>query len=213
MASNPQNRQKKLAKQKKKRSLRKKILNTTKNISNNASSYAQFPIHECLIPTNLFETGLGNIVITRRISNDSIAVSAFITDVQCLGVKNALFHVMSHSEYENNFKQNMIESHQGAIENIHPSCAKKIINGSVLYARQLGFSPHHDYNKSIGIFGDIDSNACSEKYEYGRNGKPFYIRGPNESMPQANKIVNKLLKKCGEGNFDYMIMDDENSLF
>ena len=67
MVSNPQNRQKKLAKQKKKRSLRKKILNTTKNISNNASSYAQFPIHECLIPTNLFESGLGNIVITRRL--------------------------------------------------------------------------------------------------------------------------------------------------
>lgn len=213
MASNQKNRQKKLAKKKKKRNLRIKALNSAKNISSNASSYTQFPIHECLVPSNLFESGLGNIVITRRLSNGSIAVSAFIVDVQCLGVKNALFHVMTRPEYENKFKGDMIESHQGMIENIHPTCAKKIINGSVLYAKQFGFSPHPDYFKSIGIFGDIDSSGCPEKYEYGREGKPFYVRGPNESMLQAKNIVDKLTKKCGEGNFDYMIMVDEQSIF
>jgi hypothetical protein len=206
MARNEKKRQQRLAKKKKKRSLRKKAINSALNVSTNASSYSKHPIHECLIPSNIFESGLGNIVATRRLSDGSIAVSAFIVDVQCLGVKNALFHVMSEHEYENNFKANMPNHHEENIKNVDPACAKKIITGAIAYAKKLGFSPHSDYYKSIGIFGDIDSNACPEKYEYGKGGKPFYMRGPNESIPQANKIVEKLEKKCGEGNYDYIIM-------
>lgn len=207
MASNPKNRQKKLAKNKKKRSLKKKISNITKNLSTNALSYSQYPIHECLVPTSLFETGIGNMLFTRYLPNGSIAVSAFVVDVHCLGVKNALFHVMSRSKYEGEFKRGVEDS----IE-IHPSCAKKIITGAVNYAKNLGFPPHIDYHKASGIFSGVDSKACPEKYEYGKDGKPFYVRGPNESIPQARKIVNNLSKKCGEGNFDYIVMLDEDGL-
>ena len=213
MASNPKNRQKKLAKKKKKRSLKKKLINITKNISSNASSYSQFPIYECLAPSSLFETGIGNMLLTRRLPNGSIAVSAFVVDVQCLGVKNALFHVMSKSEYEGKFKSGMLEANEGNIEKIHPACAKKIIMGAVNYAKNLGFLPHSDYRKASGIFAGIESKACPEKYEYGKDGKPFYMRGPNESVPQAKKIVEKLAKKCGEGNFEYAVMLDEDGLF
>jgi len=213
MASNAKNRQKKLAKKKKKRSLKKKIINITKNLSGNASSYSQFPIYECLVPSSLFETGIGNMLFTRRLPNGSIAVSAFVVDVQCLGVKNALFHVMSKSEYEGKFKSGMIDANEGSIEKIHPTCAKKIITGAISYAKNLGFPPHSDYRKASGIFAGIESKACPEKYEYGKNGKPFYVRGPNESVSQANKIVEKLIKKCGKENFDYLIMLDEDSLF
>ena len=213
MASNSKNRQKKLAKKKKKRSIKKKILNIAKNLSGNSSSYSQFPIYECLAPSSLFETGIGNILFTRHLPNGSIAVSAFVVDVHCLGVKNALFNVMSKSEYEGKFKSGMIDANEGNIEKIHPTCAKKIITGAISYAKNLGFSPHPDYHKASGIFAGIESKACPEKYEYGKDGKPFYVRGPNESIPQANNIVEKLTKKCGEGNFIYVIMLDEDSLF
>lgn len=212
MASNPKNRQKKLAKKKKKRSIKKKLINITKNLSGNSSNYSQLPIYECLAPSSLFETGIGNILFTRRLLNGSIAVSAFLVDVQSLGVKNALFRVMSKSEYEGNFKSDMIDVDEGTIEKIHPTCAKKIIMGAISYAKNLGFSPHSDYHKASGIFSDIESQACSEKYEYGKDGKPFYMRGPNETISQANKIVEKLAKSCGEGNFDYIIMLDEDGL-
>jgi len=213
MASNQKSRQKKLAKKKKKRSIKKKILNISKNIGNNASSYSQFPIYECLVPSSLFETGIGNILFTRRLPNGSIAVSAFVVDVYCLGVKNALFHAMSESLYEGEFKTGIINADESEIENIHPTCAKKLITGAVSYAKNLGFLPHADYRKASGIFSGVESNACPEKYEYGKDGKPFYVRGPNESTAQANKITEKLAKKCGEGNFDYLIMLDEDNFF
>lgn len=212
MASNPKNRQKKLAKNKKKRSLKKKIINMTKNLSTNALNYSQYPIHECLAPTSLFETGIGSILFARYLPNGSIAVSAFVVDVHCLGVKNALFYVMSRAKYEDEFKEGVIKANEDSTEKIHPSCAKKIITGAVNYAKNLGFPPHLDYPKASGIFSGVDSKACPEKYEYGKDGKPFYVRGPNESVPQANKIVNNLFKKCGEGNFDYIVMLDEDGL-
>ena len=58
-----------------------------------AVNYARNPIHECLFPASLFETGLGNVIVTRRTQVGSIAISAFVADVICLGVKNALFKV------------------------------------------------------------------------------------------------------------------------
>jgi len=44
---------------------------------------------------------------------------------------------------------------------------------------------------------------------YGSDGKPFYIRGPKESVSQAKRIVDQLQRKCGEGNFEYLIAVDE----
>ncbi|HFD31587.1 MAG TPA: hypothetical protein ENJ28_02575 [Gammaproteobacteria bacterium] len=206
MAINQKKKQKMLAKKKKKRSLRKKIANISKNTRNPISLYAKYPIHECLIPDDLFSMGLGTVVVARRGMDDSIAVSAFVVDVYCLGVKDALFHLMSLNDYENDFKARIIASHEGDFESIHPTCVKKIITGSVQYAKNLGFSPHSDYRKYKGILATIDSNACPEKYNFGKDGKPFYIRGPNESITKANKIIKTLEKKCGSGNYDHLIM-------
>jgi len=209
MARNAKNRQKKLAKKKKKRSIKKKIINIRKNLSGNAASYSQFPVYECLIPSGLFDIGIGSILFARRLPNGSIAVSTFLVDVYCLGVKNALFHVISQFEYEGGFKDGIVDLKEDPIE-IHPSCAKKIIVGAVSYAKNLGFSPHSDYRKASGLFSGIESKACPEKYEYGKDGKPFYVRGPRESISQANKIIEKLAKKCGEENFDYLVMNEDD---
>lgn len=42
------------------------------------------------MPNNLFEAGIGNILITRLAPTGELAVASFIVDVYCLGVKKAL---------------------------------------------------------------------------------------------------------------------------
>ncbi|NJN35203.1 MAG: hypothetical protein HC817_14090 [Saprospiraceae bacterium] len=37
--------------------------------------------------------------------------------------------------------------------------------------------------------------------EFGKNGQPFYISGPNDRVPA---ILEKLRKAFGEGNFGYL---------
>jgi hypothetical protein len=213
MALSDKQKQKKLDKKNKKRQLNKKVSSKGAQLRNKASNYSEFPIHECLVPNSLFETGIGYVVVTRKTTNGNIAISVFVVDVYCLGVKNALFKVSSESEYEHTVKPRLKESSgDDQFENIHPTCAKKLVEGAVLYAQELGFSPHRDYKDGQGIFGNIDTNSCPLKYTYGKDGKPFYIRGPNESTVQAKKIVTQLGKKCGEGNFDYLVMLEDGML-
>jgi hypothetical protein len=156
--------------------------------------------------------GIGNIVVARRTQEEGDhCKTAFVVDVYCLGVKNALFKVASEFEYENTMKPMLIEVRQdNFFEKVHPACARKLIEGAIFYANEMGFSPHRDYRDVKGIFGNIETNVCPEKYIYGNEGKPFYIRGPNESTAQTKRIIDQLHKICGEGNYDYLAMLDED---
>lgn len=210
MVISAKERQKKLERKAKKK---KKSIKMTRPISlskRKAASYSTFPIHECLIPDGLFEIGIGNIIVSRRVPKGNIAVSVFIVDMFCLGVKDAFFRVLSEAEYENRFKVSLMESHEGqTFRSVDPSCARKLLEGAVAYAEELGFSYHPDYKNARNIFGDVASSDCPIKYTYGKGGKPFYIRGPNETVEKARQIVNHLHQRCGEGGFDYMVMLNE----
>lgn len=176
-----------------------------------ASSFSGYSIHECFVSISLSESGMGYVIVTRRTPDGVIALSAFVIDMYCLGIKNALFNVSSESEYESTVKPKLMGSNiEGKFENIHPTCARKLVEGAVLYAKEFGFSPHRDYMGAKGIFGDIDVESCPVKYTYGKGGKPFYIRGPHESPAQVKRIIDQLSKKCGEGNYDYLAMLDED---
>ena len=206
MAISDKQKQQKLLKKKQKRAA---VVKAAKAWGSNVSalSCAGYPLHECVIQTNLFELGIGEIFITRRLPDGNLGVSAFLVDVFCLGVKNAFFRVIAEDEYDD-MKKSIVHSNRN-LERIHQSCAKKLLQGSVEYAKNLGFSAHSDYKKAVPLFGNIDASVCPVHYDYGKDGKPYYIRGPHESISEAKKIVNKLHDKCGEGGFDFMIQLDD----
>ena len=157
MTLSARDRQKKLEKRKKKRQLVKKTGGMALGATNKARNYAKYPIYECLVPSGLFETGLGNIIVTRRLPTGEVALSAFVVDVLCLGVKNAFFKLASEQDYHNKIKPRIVEAHGGRhFENTHPSCVRKIIEGAVDYADALGFSYHRDYRNAGDILGGID---------------------------------------------------------
>lgn len=170
-----------------------------------AKPYATFPVYECLIPDDLFKSGIGELVVTRRIPDGNIAMSAFVLDVFCLGVKDAMFKLLTVDDYENGIKPRMSATGSRTFEKIHPTCAKKLLDGLVNYSRDLGFSPHPDYQNAREIFGDVDGSACPVKYTYGKDGKPLYMNGPYESQAKVNKILDTLTQKCGVGGFNYIM--------
>jgi len=161
VAISEQRRQKKLQQKKKKRILSGNEARASLTSGHKALSCWKFPVHECLVPEGLFETGLGTVIWTRRTPHGWIAISAFIIDVFCLGVKNALFNISSEQDYESRVKPKLTKTHgHKAFQNIHPTCARKLVEGAIGYAEKLGFSPHRDYQNAKGIFGDVDGHAC-----------------------------------------------------
>lgn len=207
MAMDQKSRQKKLAKKAKKRkkaiSSKKRPLSFGEKFSRKkALIVAQnSPVHNCYIRKDIFTGGIGSVIISREMPNNYLGCGIFLLDVWCLGVKNTYFTVLSEKEYADRLDE------IGAgeeLETIHPSCARKIIEQCVDYSMELGFKPQKDYKISSQIFMNIDPSVCPNKYIFGKDGKPFYISGPNESESDSRRIINTLSRKCGEGNFDYI---------
>jgi hypothetical protein len=163
---------------------------------------AGMPIHECLIPRVLFDQGIGNVVISRRMPNGDIAVGFFLVDIYCLGVKNCFFTLMPPGVYAQRIDQFVQE--EGA-EHAEPACTVKLIKDAVAYAESLGFHPHRGYFVAKGIFGSIDPTTCPKEFEFGKDGKPFYISGPHETQSDSERIITTLMRKLGPGGFDYMM--------
>jgi len=170
---------------------------------------AHAPIHECLVPAVLFEQGLGNLVFSRSLPDGRIALSVFLLDMFCLGVKNAFFTITTKPQYAERLSG---WSTSERLEAMHPACFRKLVEGGVAYAGELGFNPHADYLVARQIFGDVDAVACPTHFEYGHEGKPFYIAGPHDTATQVQTIVNQLERRLGTGNFDYLVMTDPSEL-
>ena len=208
MAIDQKKRQKKLAKKKSKR--KAALLNQKKNVSFSeklSQTKALFvakksPITESLIRKDIFSAGVGTAIIARKMPNGSIGAGVYLLDVWCLGVKNAYFTVLAENEFPDRIREIEVNEH---LENIHPSCFRKLIDECVDFSAKCGFKPHKDYKIPRQLLMDIDPTVCPKKYSFGKDGKPFYFSGPHESEQQSKMIVNTLFRNCGEGNFDYVV--------
>jgi hypothetical protein len=201
---NEQRRQKALVRQKAKRKKAKAVNHSSSPTFSGSSILltSQAPIYECKIPKSLFEMGIGHIVFSRRFPSGKICVAVFLLDVFCLGVKDVFCHTVDPGEYTQ-----IIErlAYNEPIESIDPACARKLIEGGVQYAQRLSLRPHPDYKVVEKIFGDVDAAACPLSFEYGSDGKPFYVAGPNDTPAKSRQVISVLEQQCGPDGFHYMV--------
>ena len=168
------------------------------------------PVKRCFVRKDIFSEGIGTAIVSRQIPNGHLGVGAYLLDVWCLGVKSTYFSILSEKEFLDRIKH--IEVNE-PLETLHPSCARKIIEQCVEYSEKLGFKPHKDYKISRQLLLDLDPNVCPNQYTFGNDGKPFYISGSNENQNQTKKIIEKLIRICGEGNFGYIVSSSDESKF
>jgi len=207
MALDARKRQQKLAK---KAAKRKAVVATKKSLGEagglvshmrHIMPNANAPIHECLIPESLFDMGIGNVIVSRKLPNGFIGAAFFLVDVFCLGVKDAFYDVMSPAEYDEKLASLQHETFRA----LHPTCARKLVEGAEAYARDLGFQPHPDYQIARRIFGDLDATACPTRYTFGKDGKPFFMSGPYDTPARCRKIIDTLTGRCGPEGFHYTV--------
>jgi hypothetical protein len=161
-----------------------------------------WPIHEAFISQSVYDIRQGTAILSRK-SGESIAVAVFLVDSGCMGIKSAFRGFMRADAY-NDFMAKFRTSEK--LIPAHPECLRKLVEGALDYAADLGFSPDPDYYRVKALFGDIDSSACTQEFEFGKDGKPYYVSGPNDSPASIRAIMKQLSLKCGgpEG-FHFMI--------
>ncbi|MGI5870318.1 MAG: hypothetical protein ACOX9C_12870 [Kiritimatiellia bacterium] len=153
------------------------------------------------IPGDMFGRGIGPVIVTRRLPDGAIAAGVFLVDAWCCGVKDAFFKVFDEEGFED-----FLEGLSGGVayESAAPERAAKLIADAVDYAGRLGLDPHRDYADASLVLHGIDIARCDEAFEFGRNGRPCYNPGPNETDERIEHVLQCLAKNCGAGNFTFV---------
>jgi len=214
MGRDKKRRQKALMKKRQKDKLRKKkakkegFLSSTwthlspKSIIYNARNY---PIYECLIGSSWKKQGMANILLSRQQPDGNLIFGVYLVDIFCLGLKNTFCHAnFSMSNYEKDLKVKIYQE-QPPVE-CPVDLAHQIIYGAIDYASELGFNPQKDFKLSKYILEERDKFGEITEVEFGKDGKPFYISGPDDDV-QA--IMRKLEAKLGPDDFHFLCPGDQ----
>lgn len=198
--------QKRLAKQKARREANRRELarRNSPDPSIRLKHAGDWPIVDCIVPESLSEFGIGNLVIARRVPDGQIACAVFLVDAFCLGIKDAMWKVFGQAEYEA-----MVRKFEEQSQSVHvtPERFAKLIYRAADFAQSLGFPPHRDFRHAQRLLAGIDASQCPDEFEFGRNGQPFYVRGPKESLEVA-RVISARVQAQG-GVFTVPLRDSE----
>jgi yecA family protein len=163
--------------------------------------------YEAYIGKDWKKLGMANVLVARIRPEKGVEFAVFLVDIFCLGVKDAMHEEgLSDGEFRRYLNEHVGEHIR---EPIHPACAKKLIEGAIAYAENLGFSPHRDYRKARKVLSGLDAASCPETFLYGEDGMPCYVRGPDDSEDRVDRVLTVLERKCGPDGFKFVDPNEE----
>jgi hypothetical protein len=157
-----------------------------------------WPVFEASVPDNLFAKGIGNLFLARRMPNGRLAVGIYLLDTYCLGVKDFTLGVVSPAGYRLQVAQADAVGRQRPTS---PERFAKLILDGVAYARGIGLEPHPDFELGEQLLAGINAAACTDTFEFGSDGKPLYIQGPNDGPARIAQIMTAIQPVGGFGTF------------
>ena len=161
---------------------------------------AQAPIQHCFLTESVFDIGMGTLVLARGATPHHIALSSFLIDVFCLGIKDVIF-LSVESEV---FEMYMEATDAGSpMISVDPSYARKLMRDLASWSQSIGFAPHRDFAAVERMFGDTSAEASDAVFRFGRDGKPVYIPGPNDTAPLVQRRIAQLRKYLGDDGFGF----------
>lgn len=198
MAKTEARRQKQLARKKAKRQEKRSqyALLTSRDPNVRLASAESWPVVAALVPEELWMRGMGQLILARQCPDGRLACGLYLIDTYCLGVKNAHWDIMSEFAYDAMVRKS--REANGPYRSVAPEYLAKIVQGALAYAEALGFAPHADFRAARLLLAGIDAAQCPDEFEFGRDGKPYYIQGPHDSPAQVRFILHQLNQVGGE---------------
>jgi hypothetical protein len=159
----------------------------------------EYPILGCWVMSGWQDSGLTPVIVARQQTPDKVIFGSFLTDLYCLGVKDAY----SNGDFPvKRFQANLPQMCMGSPEACDVGLAHEIIYGAIDFARQYGFEPHPDFKLASQILDPPEIHPPEHHLEFGKDGKPFFVAGPHDNV---RAILAKLTRTAGEGNFSVMM--------
>ena len=193
---------KKALQRKRENKKKKRQIKVSNTFSSAVIAYHHWSIHECWVPIELWEKGIGQVVIARKNNQGDIAVGIYLIDTYCLGIKDCFVRLTNIYDYQNFLEQ--VSNSCGEIERVEASYANTLIIKAIEYANQFGFKPHRDFSKARNLLRGIPIDEDQE-FTFGRDGKPFYMQGPHESPADVKRIIKTLESNQGTDNYHFLV--------
>lgn len=159
-----------------------------------------YPIHKCLINSSWQAEGLAFIMVIRKMGGNKFLLGSYMVDIFCLGIKDAFVKIVDEDELNQFIKESQWMNTECDI-----TLAQNIIYGAMEYAEDLGFKPHPDFGLAQYVLDDIEDVEYMD-IEFGKNGKPLYIQGDNDT--KYLHILATLDKNIGAGNYEHILEDE-----
>ncbi len=165
------------------------------------------PIYQCLLQKqSLADEGVGILIFARKPAAGTVALSSFMLDSYCLGVKNAYFIERDLAEADW-IIDSMIET-APAIP-VEPGYARKLLHELVAWSRSLGIEPHEDYAEAEALFGDVSTEGQVIEFPFGLEGKPVLVPGPEDTPAQLRRWSERLTLAVGADGFEWAEVDED----
>lgn len=143
---------------------------------------------------------MGTLVLARGNTPDRVALSSYLLDTFCLGVKDVTFELVEGDYFQ--FYMDTMDRMSPMVP-VEPSYARKLLRDLDAWSRSLGFAAHRDFATVERIFGDVNAEASDAVFRFGRDGKPFYIPGPDDEAPLIRRRIEQLRQHLGDEGFGW----------
>ena len=159
-------------------------------------------IVRCMMPSTLFEIGIGHVVVARSLPSGLLGCAYFLIDVFCLGVKDVFYVEIGEKELQSRLAE---QYDVQKLVDVEPARARKLIRDAAAYAAGLGLPAAKDTPAIEAIFGDVDTDTCTETFTFGNDCKPFFVSGPNDTPARSRAITQTLEESRGPGGWKYLV--------
>jgi tetratricopeptide (TPR) repeat protein len=152
---------------------------------------ADFRIVETAINEDWQTTGLAQILVVRQLFSLRYIASLYWVDVFCLGLRSSVSEININAQDVQRMKSELPQE----LVNISYEDARSIILGAMEYARQLGFESEpevaSDWERSKHTIEF--ERPYENKFNFGKDGKPYYISSPNDDTLEIMRMLAPLL--------------------
>jgi len=181
---------------------RRKTEAATNSPSARVARASLLPIQYSMISANLFQIGLGSLHLARGPTKGNVTWSMFLLDVHCMGVKDVFVRELVGPEVD---KHLMYLEVANPVADIRPQDARKLLHELAKWSGALGFRPHKDYALAEALYGDVDAAASAVGFQFGMDGKPNYVPGPDVKDAMIRRDMATLTSAVGADGFTYIL--------
>ncbi|MFP4600241.1 MAG: hypothetical protein ACLFVJ_18445 [Persicimonas sp.] len=177
----------------------RRLGSSVRNTMKKAMKVRRYAMHECLINGNWRDgRDLCQVLVSRKMPGQKLAVATFLIDLWCLGIKDTIFTTGMTSDRYRDLKQRLGQTGD-ALEPAPPELIARVVDQALRYALALGFFPPPDYFAASKLIGDIDPEASQESIPLGDDGQPFYMAGPHDDVDAIGDQLSRRVSPYGFG--------------